>query len=167
MRVLFQAESRQAAPASSDTSRGRAYFSPGVSCLEAICEQIKAARHTLEICVFTITDNRITTVIEDAIKRRINVRIISDDMKSGDRGSDVGRLSEGGADVRIDRSPNHMHHKFAIVDNKTLITGSYNWTRSAAESNEENIVVLQESQLTKKFQQEFKAVWERCADWIE
>jgi len=167
VRLLAQADNRVGAPTSSSTSGGRAYFSPGLHCLEAICEQIKDARHSLEICVFTITDNRITTTIEDAVRRRINVRVISDDMKSGDRGSDVGRLSAAGADVRIDRSRHHMHHKFAIVDNKTLLTGSYNWTRSAADHNEENLIILQDKQMTTRFQKEFKDLWERCADWID
>ena len=170
IRLLAQVETQDTSPRASKvtpSSGGRAYFSPGLSCLEAINEQIKDARHTLDICVFTITDNRISTTIEDAIRRRIKVRIISDDMKSGDAGSDVARLSARGADVRIDRSPHHMHHKFAIVDNQTLLIGSYNWTRSAADHNEENLVILQDSGVTQSFQKEFKELWERCADWID
>ena len=52
-----------------------------------------------------------------------------------------------------------MHHKFAIADGMFLVTGSYNWTRSAAKYNEENIVVLDNQGLVKAFQEEFEKLW--------
>lgn len=164
MRLLAQVQ--VASPPQRPTSQeGTAFFSPGPECLRAIQQQVRGARHKLEICVFTITDNRITEAIEAAIARRVQVRIISDDMKTDDAGSDIQRLHHAGAEVRVDVSPYHMHHKFAIIDNKTLLTGSYNWTRAAAEHNEENLVRLNDLELTRQFQQEFAALWSRCADW--
>ena len=52
-----------------------------------------------------------------------------------------------------------MHHKFAVFDNSSLVTGSYNWTRSAAEYNEENIVVLYNSALITRFVKESERLW--------
>ena len=137
----------------------RAWFSPGDDCVRAIVSMLRSARRTLDICVFTITDNRISDVIVDCHRRGIAVRIITDDEKSGDLGSDIGRLDEAGIAVRIDRSPYHMHHKFALFDNKSLLTGSYNWTRSAAESNEENLLATDDRQMVKEFSAQFETLW--------
>ncbi len=54
----------------------------------------------------------------------------------------------------------HMHHKFALVDGKRLITGSLNWTLTAVQSNKENIMVTEEPELVGPYQQEFLKLWE-------
>ena len=68
-----------------------AYFSPGDSCRRRIATFLGSATTRLDICVFTITDNDIAKRIEEAHQRQIAVRIITDDDKSNDRGSDVDR----------------------------------------------------------------------------
>jgi len=135
------------------------YFSPGTQCVNAIAGLLRRTRRTADICVFTITDNRIADEILAAYGRRVQVRIITDNDKALDRGSDVQRLREAGIPVRVDRTSDHMHHKFAVFDNSSLVTGSYNWTRSAAEYNEENIVVLYDTTLIKRFVEEFGRLW--------
>ena len=89
------------------------------------------------------------------------MRVISDDDKAHDRGSDVHRLADSGVPVRTDHSPNHMHHKFAIFDRMLLVNGSYNWTRSAAERNEENLVVTDDQRIVGCFQAEFEKLWDQ------
>lgn len=54
-----------------------------------------------------------------------------------------------------------MHHKFAIVDKKLLITGSANWTIQAFFGNCENIIVLNEPGLVKSFLQEYERLWSK------
>ena len=111
--------------------------------------------------VFTITDDRLSSAILDAHRRKVKVQIISDDDKSGDRGSDIDRLSAAGIDVRIDRSESHMHHKFAIFDRSLLLTGSYNWTRSAANRNEENFIITGDRRFLDPFAKMFEDLWKR------
>lgn len=137
-----------------------ASFSPGESCRNRIVGLLKSARQSADICVFTITDNAIAQCIEDAHQRGVRVRVISDDDKSGDLGSDIESLRRSGVPVAIDRSDAHMHHKFAIFDGDALLTGSYNWTRSAASANQENLVVLNEPSLVRAFQREFDRLWD-------
>lgn len=140
-----------------------AYFSPGPDCLYQIVELLRESRRTADICVFTITDDRISDAIIAAKQRKVDVRVITDNDKSVDRGSDVGRLTRHGISVRMDQTEYHMHHKFAIFDRSTLATGSYNWTRSAAERNEENLVVTQDARLTKQFSGVFEDLWRELA----
>jgi phosphatidylserine/phosphatidylglycerophosphate/cardiolipin synthase-like enzyme len=146
-----------------------AYFAPGEACLRTIIRRIDQCRRTLDLCVFTITDDRITGAILGAHRRGVRVRIISDKEKAGDLGSDIYRLREAGIAVKLDdvRGPadhgltGHMHHKFAIVDGDRLINGSYNWTRGAANVNYENIVDSTDPNLVAAFVAEFGRLWNR------
>ena len=148
-------------PRSDETAKSpEAYFSPGSGCVNAIIGLLRQARKTADICVFTITDNRIADAVVDASQRRVNVRIITDNDKAEDAGSDIARLRGLRLPVRVDRTSNHMHHKYAIFDKSTLVTGSYNWTRSAADYNEENLVVQYDRSLVRRFCDEFDKLWD-------
>ena len=142
------------------TAESRAYFSPRDDCPGAIAGLFARVRRWADVCVFTITDDRIAEAILSAHRRGVKLRIITDDDKSSDRGSDVCRLGKVGVAVRVDRSEYHMHHKFALYDRKTLLTGSYNWTRSAAEHNEENFIVTKDRGLLNRFTKAFDELWE-------
>ena len=146
-------------PKTQGSGRAQAYFSPGESCREALVSFIASARAKLDICVFTITDNQLSKALVAAHRKGVRLRVISDNDKSYDRGSDVDTLDHHGINVRVDHTEHHMHHKFAIADSRQLVTGSYNWTRSAARSNEENIVIVDDPRLVTPFQQEFDALW--------
>ena len=139
--------------------KASSYFSPGKDCLNRICRFISETRQRIDICVFTITDNRITRKIEEALTKGIHIRIISDNTKSEDRGSDLDRLRGSGIECRFDKTSAHMHHKFAISDNDLLLNGSYNWTRSASTENNENIFVSNNAKLVQSFQNEFNRLW--------
>ncbi len=137
------------------------FFSPGDDCANAIMRLIRNAKSTIEICVFTISDNYISDALLSAHKNGIAIRIITDNEKQLDHGSDIARLRDSGISVRTDFSHAHMHHKFAIFDNKIVLSGSYNWTTSAKEENFENIVVSDNSKLVSAFHQEFQRLWSK------
>jgi len=134
-------------------------FSPGDTCRMRIIHYLTQAKKTVDICVFTITDDRITAAIIDAHRRGVPVRVISDNDKSEDRGSDVESMTRAGVQVRLDRSPHHMHHKYAIFDGQFLLNGSFNWTRSASRHNAENILVTDERRLVRSFSAHFDRSW--------
>ncbi|MEM7231868.1 MAG: phospholipase D-like domain-containing protein [Planctomycetota bacterium] len=150
----------QASP-STRVAGSAAFFSPGRDCVEAIRRFVQSARKSLDVCVFTITDNRISDEILDADRRGVQVRVVTDDDKAEDLGSDVEHLIRSGIQVRIDETDKHMHHKFAVADAETVLTGSYNWTRSAATVNEENVVILSDPSIVKAFRGEFDKLWKK------
>lgn len=139
----------------------QALFSPGTECKKRIISFCNNAKKSLDICVFTISDNQITDSIISAHTRGVNVRIISDNDKSEDRGSDIDFMQEKGLDIRLDQTDNHMHHKFAVIDQKILLNGSFNWTRSASERNEENVVSHYDTELIDSFLEKFEDLWLR------
>ena len=148
-----------APPKVSESTTAEAHFSPGDTCRRRINALLDSARQSVDICVFTITDDRITEAIERSHRRGVKVRVISDNDKSLDRGADTRRLAGAGVPVRFDATSAHMHHKYAIFDRRRLLTGSYNWTRSAARENQENIVVTDDVRLTKRFTANFDELW--------
>jgi len=139
----------------------RVCFSPGPECLKAIIDQLRRAAGSVDVCVFTITDDRLAKVILQAHERGVRLRIATDDEKVHDTGSDVMRLSAAGIEVRVDEPDHHMHHKFAVFDDACLVTGSYNWTRSAAEHNQENVLVTDDARLVRPYRKMFDRIWER------
>ncbi|MFP2931262.1 phospholipase D-like domain-containing protein [Pyxidicoccus sp. 3LG] len=151
------------APRTVETSRMEAHFTPGDGPLNAIIRQVQDARGSIDVCVYTVTDDRITRALLDAHRRGVRLRVVGDDDKALDAGSDMERLSDAGVPVRLDRSEAHMHHKFAVFDRLRLITGSYNWTRSAAEHNHENILISDDARLVQPFSRAFDALWETLA----
>jgi len=157
--------SRPSKPPGGDSDLGselaRVCFSPGSECLRAILSQIEGARTKVDVCVFTITDDRLADALLGAHARGISLRIITDQFKAEDRGSDIGRLEARGVPLRVDRSEHHMHHKFATFDDRVLLTGSYNWTRSAAKHNQENILLTDDDRFVRPYQAMFSEFWDR------
>ena len=136
-----------------------AYFSPGPGCLGCIVEHFRAARRSVDVCVFTITDDRVAGTMLETHRRGVRIRIVTDNDKAGDLGSDIERLEAAGITTKIDRTPYHMHHKFAIFDGTRLVNGSYNWTRGAAEQNAENLIDTGDAEVVAAFQRQFDALW--------
>jgi cardiolipin hydrolase len=141
------------------------YFNPGETCLNAIIAGINSTQRSLNICVFTISDDRITRAILQAHRKGIKVKIITDNEKLYDKGSDIRELAQAGIPVRLDNTPNHMHHKFAILDDRAVLTGSYNWTRSAAQYNHENLIVSDDREMVKDFSREFDRLWREMVNF--
>lgn len=140
-----------------------AYFSPGDACLRRLRDLMRGCRSTLEVCVFTIADNRLSDAIVDCHERGVRVRVVSDNDKRHDAGSDIDLLRERGVPVRLDDGPHHMHHKVALVDGRLLANGSFNWTRSATMQNDENLVVTDDANLVRVFPVQFERLWQRFA----
>ena len=141
------------------TEKSAAYFSPGESCRQAIINLINQTSKLLKICVFTISDDQISEAILGAHRRGVEIRILTDNDKAFDLGSDINKFFKEGLVVKIDNTANHMHHKFMVSDDQLLLTGSYNWTSSAARYNQENIIVTTEAGLIKAFLNEFEKLW--------
>jgi len=138
-----------------------AFFSPGEACRNTIIHQINQSISRLRICVFTISDDIITNAILTAHQRKVEIKIITDNDKSLDMGSDIEMLGKKGITIRMDTTSDHMHHKFMVVDERTLLTGSYNWTQSAARYNHENILLTSEAGVVKSFLHEFDNLWKK------
>jgi phosphatidylserine/phosphatidylglycerophosphate/cardiolipin synthase-like enzyme len=138
-----------------------ALFAPGDACLRQIVHRFASAHNTVDVCVFTITDDRITRAMLTAHRRGVKLRVLTDNDKTFDRGSDIDEIERAGVPVKVDRTPFHMHHKFALFDRARLVNGSYNWTRGAAEQNMENLIDTADPSLVDAFALHFEELWKK------
>ena len=137
----------------------RVFFSPGEDCLNEILRQINSAKRQIDICMFTITDDRISRALLSAHRRGVSLRIITDDQKVNAQGSDIQEFKRHGIPVCTDPfEERHMHHKFAVFDATTVLVGSYNWTRSASYQYED-LVSIQDVETARQFLEVFEKLW--------
>ena len=136
-----------------------AHFTPSDHCKNKIIELSREAKHSIDVCVFTISDNDLSEALICAHNRGIPVRIVTDNDKQYDIGSDIHQLRQAGVPLCTDKTEYHMHHKFAIFDRKILLNGSFNWTVSASRNNFENILTTDNPSLMSQYIDQFEQLW--------
>lgn len=146
------------------------FFSPNGGARDAIIKELAGAKKEINIAMYILTDRELSNALISAKDRGVKVKILLDAKSAEEIGySKHHFLSERKIDVRLDNTHRTygdkyegiMHNKFAIIDNKTLITGSYNWTHSAEELNNENLLIIKDAEeLINKFEEEFLKLWE-------
>jgi len=124
-------------------------------------QYLSSPKKTLDVCVFTITDDSAANILIDLHKKGIKVRVITDDDQSASNGSDIQTIKKAGVPVKMDSSPYHMHNKFAIIDGLVLLNGSYNWTTTANTKNNENMIVTNNKKLLTSFSNYFEVLWKQ------
>ena len=77
----------------------------------------------------------------------------------GSEYSEYHTLKNNSMEVKWDEYKYNMHHKVFVIDNKTVITGSFNPTKSGDKSNDENVLIIHDEDLAKKYLEEFERVW--------
>jgi len=145
-------------PQISAKSWARVYFTPGPECENNIVSGIDSAIKTIDVAVYSITNDKIVDSLIAAHNRGVKVRVISDRLQSSGRASLIGRIQDAGIPVVLNKKHKIMHNKFAIFDATDIETGSYNWTSSATQSNAENCMFF--TQQDKVFSRQFKYLWD-------
>ncbi len=136
----------------------RAYFS---NIRKELISSINTAENELKIAVAWFTNHDLFEVLLRKLEERIDVTliIIDDYINNGDFGLNFQEFVDSGGNLYYGKEENPMHHKFCIIDNRILFTGSYNWTYYAEDRNFENLVKLDEKpELLKAFTSEFDAL---------
>ena len=132
------------------------YFTPSLDCENNIIKRINNAQK-IDIAVYSINNHNIYNALVNAKERGVQIRIISDKLQAKGKSSLIDELQDEGFDVRLNKKTKIEHNKFAIFDDKGVVTGSYNWTNPASKSNSENCVFF--DQPNKEFSNRFKYLW--------
>lgn len=148
------------------------FFSPDGGARNAIIREIQQAERSVSVAMYILTDRELSNALIEANERGKEVHVVMDGTEINEKSySKHVYLQKNGVPVRLDLSHRSksseysgiMHHKFAIIDGETVITGSYNWTHSAEELNEENLLIINNSgEICKKFKREFDRIWKRA-----
>ncbi|KAI8092597.1 uncharacterized protein BX664DRAFT_384143 [Halteromyces radiatus] len=139
----------------------KSYFFPSKESFNAFTSVLNSAQKTIDVCVFSLTDDDVADVLIAAKKRNVTIRIITDNQQAAGVGADAERLQKDhGIPYKTDHTTGYMHNKFAVVDSKTLINGSFNWSKGARFKNRENIIITNLPYCIQEFQAQFDALWE-------
>ncbi len=136
------------------------YFAPDSNIEEQIIRNIDGAKSTINIMMFAFTNPKIAKALTDAISRGVVVKIVLDKTQNRYQKYSIYRdLKSKGVDIKLDKNRYKLHHKVIIIDNKIVITGSYNYTKKANTINSENIIIIKDYKIAKEYSTEFKRVY--------
>ncbi|MBN1260830.1 MAG: DUF1669 domain-containing protein [Anaerolineae bacterium] len=135
------------------------YFAPEDDIPRRLTPILESAKSEILFLAFTFTDNDLAALLGQKAREGLEVRGVVESRNVSDTGSDFDTLRQSGVDLLQDGNPYIMHHKVIIVDRELVITGSYNFTRSASEFNDENVVIIHSSDIAGAFVQEFQRIY--------
>jgi len=134
-------------------------FSPNGGCQEAVVQGISQAQKTIDIAMYDLTTREISQELIKAKARGVQIRVFLDKGEGNGKYSKGRYLMDKGIDVRFYAGTGLMHNKFAVIDNRVLITGSFNWTTSAERKNQENLLIITDENVVKQYSQRFEILW--------
>ncbi|MBI2208270.1 hypothetical protein HYU50_02140 [Candidatus Woesearchaeota archaeon] len=129
------------------------YFCPEDDCKRKVIEALKNAKQSIYFMTFSFTDEDIA---DAALMSDLDIKGVFETMQAGSQYSQFQRLKDFNIDVKKDKNKKNMHHKVFIIDNETIITGSYNPTGSGNYRNDENLIVIRNKDIAKGFVEEFE-----------
>lgn len=125
------------------------YLSPYGGGQAAIVAQINQAKQSILVQAYSFTAEPIAHALLDAHKRGVKVQVILDKSQRSERYTSATFLANSEIPTFIDAAHAIAHNKVMVLDGKTVITGSYNFTKAAEAKNAENLLVIQSGDLAK------------------
>jgi len=135
-------------------------FSPKGKSLNIILDGIKKAEKSIIVAAYSFTSKPISTALLDAHKRGVAVRVVADAKSNSGAYSAVTFLANQGVPVRVNSRYAIFHHKFMVIDNRHVQTGSFNYSAAAVDRNAENVLLLRDfPEIAKVYAQEWQRLW--------
>lgn len=139
-----------------DGTRLEVYFSPDDGTARHILDWINSAQESIDFMAYSFTSDEIAAAMLERAQAGVAVRGIFETAQYRTNiGTQFDRLRQAGLDVRLDGNPNNMHHKVIIIDQRVVIMGSYNFSNSAENRNDENTLIVSNADWAAQFMQEF------------
>lgn len=136
-------------------------FSPDGSSLNVVLNAINSANKELLMAAFNFTSRSISEALMKAKQRGVDVRVIAD-RKANSNYSAVTYLANHGVHVSLNDNYAYFHNKFIVIDGNSVETGSFNYTKGAAEKNAENVIWLRDyPDVAARYRQEFVRLWKQ------
>lgn len=126
-------------------------FSPRGGCTGAVIAALDKARASVKVQAYSFTSAPIAKALVDAHRRGVAVEVVLDKSQRTEKYSSADFVAHAGIPTRIDAKHAIAHNKVMVIDGETVITGSFNFTKAAEESNAENLLVIQDPVLAAKY----------------
>ena len=127
------------------------YFSPHGGCTDAIVKVLNDAKESVLVQAYSFTSAPIAKALMEAHKRGVKVLVILDKSQWTAKYSSATFFQNAGIPTFIDDKYAIAHNKVMVIDGRIVITGSFNFTKAAEESNAENLLVIDDVQLAQKY----------------
>jgi phosphatidylserine/phosphatidylglycerophosphate/cardiolipin synthase-like enzyme len=134
------------------------FFASENNVTEVIVNEINAAQRSVRFMAFSFTLDTMGNALLSRARAGVNVQGIFETTGSLTQFSEMGRLFCAGMDVRQDGNNGVLHHKVFVIDETTVIFGSFNFSDNAASSNDENLMIIRDADIATLFLQEFGRV---------
>lgn len=134
-------------------------FSSRDSLVQAVSESLRQAKQQVTLALYGFNNNDLAEELVKLAKKGVVVRVKIDTAKGAEKKTSalIGQLKSGGVEVRTVAPGGRNHNKFAVIDGTRVLTGSYNWT-AKAESNWENLLILDCAELAKSYESEWEKI---------
>lgn len=142
------------------STRVEAYFAPEDGVTERILHLLSGADSHVRFLAYHFTSEPLAEALIDLVARGIQVEGVIEGRTVEGAYSQFDRLQVGGVEVLPDGNPYLMHHKVMIVDDEAILLGSFNFTQSAEEENDENALVVYNPEVAAAYTAEFARVQE-------
>ncbi len=134
------------------------YFCPEDKCEEHVLDLLKTAKNRVYFMIFSFTSDKLGDEIIKSYHYGLDVKGIIDKTQAGSEFSEFNKMKEIGMNVIKFRNKGFMHHKVFIVDD-TVVFGSYNPSKSGNKDNDENILIIHDSEIANEFLYEFDRIY--------
>jgi len=132
------------------------YFCPEDDCEDRILKELDKAEKSIHFMTFSFTSNEIASKLVEKSKQ-IEVTGVMEAKRKNMQYNKFKELSVE-FDVFLDTNPATMHHKVFVVDERVVITGSMNPSKSGDERNDENILIIEDAEIAQKYMEEFNSL---------
>jgi phosphatidylserine/phosphatidylglycerophosphate/cardiolipin synthase-like enzyme len=148
-----------------DGTRVDTFFSPDDGVANQLAAVLSGAEESVYFLAFSFTSNDLGAIVREKEKDGLTVRGVMDEEQiSSNQGTEYDPFKQAEMDVRIDGIDGQMHHKVFIIDESIVVIGSYNFSRSAEERNDENTLIIYNESIAEQFMTEFQRVWRLAHD---
>ena len=133
------------------------YFSPKGGCTDAVVAEINRARQTILIQAYSFTSTPIAKALVEAHQRGVQITVVLDKSNLTGQYSSADFVLHASIPTYIDDQHAIAHNKIMLIDGRTIITGSFNFTKQAESSNAENLLVIRDrADLFAQYQANFQ-----------
>lgn len=140
------------------------FFSPDGGTREQLITLIQTTTGNIDIAIYSFTSKELAMALLAEQNKGRTIRVVADRGQGEGKYSILGLLRKNIPVKYLPVTNNRgmMHNKFMIINDKHLVTGSYNWSTNAEKYNYENCLILEDSQLIRKFSLEFDKLWKEA-----
>lgn len=131
---------------------------------QAIVPIVKSAKKSIRFLAFSFTDYPLADAMSQRAKAGVDVSGVFEKVGSETDASELRTLMCRSVPVRQDGNPAFLHDKVIVVDERIVITGSLNFSTNAEESNDENVIIIDNPEIARLYMQEFERVWNLASD---